>query len=103
MSDNYIRPEDIKIDIEEVKHNIEHEINFYYKDENACCEFEIEETKLILKALEQQQARIDALEGLIVKVHGDLEKRAVDNYVDLSDGIWIELCDSLPKPQEKKS
>ena len=51
----------------------------------------------IIKALEQQQS-------LLNKIKVDLIKRADlkgDKCVDLSDGIWMLLCESTP-PQDKE-
>lgn len=59
MTDNFIRPEDVKIDIEEIKKTLNREIRDVYKHENPCCELDVEQAEETLKALEQQQAIIN--------------------------------------------
>jgi hypothetical protein len=71
---------EMNIDIEVVKATLKREIRDVYKHENACCELDVEQAEETLKAIEQQQARIE-----------ELEKASE----------WISVEDRLPKPEEK--
>lgn len=96
MTDNFIRPEDVKIDIEEVKATLEREIRDVYKHENPCCELDVEQAEETLKALEQQQAEINKHIRMVVKLNdSNLEKQArIKELKKASE--WVSFDDRLP-------
>lgn len=45
----------------------------------------------------QLAQRIAELEALLKAVRDDLRMRSDDGVVNISSGIWVELCDSVPE------
>jgi len=81
----------MSIDIEEVIESVKWDIHHFDRIKDT-------DSRKMLKVLEQQQS-------LLNKIKVDLMYRADLKgaiCVDLSDGVWMELCELTASPQDKK-